>query len=69
MLYKRLVKRKFKVTDPKFYQKIGKLGGEARKASGVDYSELARLSHANRTEYNGGRPKGSKNKKRKKKEK
>jgi hypothetical protein len=61
------MKRKLKVSDPKFFHKIGKLGGEARKASGTDYSALAASSHP-RAEYCGGRPKGSKNKKAKKKE-
>jgi hypothetical protein len=63
------MKRKLKVTDPRFFQKIGKLGGDARKAAGTDFSALAAASHP-RAEYCGGRPKGSKNKKKaKKKEK
>lgn len=48
--------------DPDYYSKLGKRGGAARKASGMDYSALAASSHP-RAEYNGGRPKGSKTKK------
>lgn len=55
--------RKLKITDANFFRIIGKKGGDARKAAGVDYSALAASSHVNRTEYHGGRPKGSKNKK------
>jgi general stress protein YciG len=49
-------KKKLKLEDPDFFQKIGRLGGEARKKAGVDYSALAVKSHP-RAEYHGGRPK------------
>jgi len=45
--------------DPDYYSKLGKRGGAARKASGMDYSAMAATSHP-RASYNGGRPKGSK---------
>lgn len=54
--------KKLTKADENFYSIIGKKGGNARKESGADFSAIAALSHANRTEYNGGRPKGSKNK-------
>ena len=47
--------KKLKRSDPGFYAAIGKKGGEARKASGADYSALAAASHP-RAEYHGGRP-------------
>ncbi len=52
---------KLTINDPDFFRKIGKMGGAARKRSGADFSEIAKLSHP-RAEYKGGRPKGSKNK-------
>jgi hypothetical protein len=54
---------KLTLDTPDFFRIIGKKGGEARKRSGADYSAMAAASHANRTKYYGGRPKGSKNKK------
>lgn len=47
-------------TDPDFYSKLGKRGGAVRKASGADYSAIAKASHP-RAEYKGGRPRGGKN--------
>lgn len=52
-------KKKLSIDDPDFFSKIGKMGGKARKKSGVDYSELAKKSHP-RAHYNGGRPKKEK---------
>lgn len=54
---------KLTLDTPDFFRIIGKKGGEARKQAGADYSAMAAASHRNRTKYNGGRPKGSKNKK------
>jgi hypothetical protein len=52
--------------DSAYYSKIGKRGGKvlAKERGPEYYSEIARLSHP-RKEYLGGRPKGSKNKKKK----
>jgi len=48
--------KKLTIDDPLFFQKIGKIGGEARKAAGTDFGAIAKLSHP-RESYNGGRPK------------
>jgi hypothetical protein len=51
--------RKVKLSkkDPNYYSKIGKISAKKRKLGSEYFSDMARASHVNRTEYRGGRKK------------
>jgi len=44
-------------SDPEFYSKLGQISAKRRNISSEVFSEWARRSHKNRTEYHGGRKK------------
>jgi hypothetical protein len=44
-------------SDPNYYSKIGKISAARRQMTSEEFSHMAKLSHVNRTEYHGGRPK------------
>lgn len=50
-------KKKLSKKDPDFYAKIGAISAAKRKLSPEFFSDMARKSHINRTEYHGGRKK------------
>lgn len=46
-----------KKTDPNYYSKIGTISAKKRKLPKEFFSQMAKASHKNRTEYRGGRKK------------
>jgi hypothetical protein len=54
---KAVAQPKLSKKDPDFYRKIGLISVKRRALSSEDYSEMAKASHVNRTEYHGGRKK------------
>ena len=44
-------------SDPDYYSKIGQISAKRRKLPSSFFSDMARKSHKNRTEYHGGRKK------------